>query len=74
MRSRKKENVRSVLSIHPIRKINYYTYMSNAGSRAVRGLLAKEDVTFFHDLAIVAQKAMQADAEKAMIVFMGTKG
>ena len=57
-----------------IRKINYYTYMSNAGSRAVRELLAKEDVTFFHDLAIVAQKAMQADAEKAMIVFMGTKG
>ena len=53
-----------------IRKINYYTYMSNAGSRAVRELLAKEDVTFFHDLAIVAQKAMQADAEKAMTVFM----
>ena len=47
--------------------------MSNAGSRAVRGLLAKEDVTFFHDLAIVAQKAMQADAEKAMIVFMAPK-
>ena len=57
-----------------IRKINYYTYMSNAGSRAVRELLAKEDVTFFHDLAIVAQKAMQADAEKAMVVFMGPKG
>ena len=54
-----------------IRKINYYTYMSNAGSRAVRGLLAKEDVTFFHDLAFAAQKAMQADAEKAMTVFMG---
>ena len=55
-----------------IRKINYYTYMSNAGSRAVRELLAKEDVTFFHDLAFAAQKAMQADAEKAMIVFMRT--
>ena len=52
-----------------IRKINYYTYMSNAGSRAVRELLAKEDVTFFHDLAFAAQKAMQADAEKAMTVF-----
>ena len=52
-----------------IRKINYYTYMSNAGSRAVRDLLAKEDVTFFHDLAFAAQKAMQADAEKAMTVF-----
>ena len=56
-----------------IRKINYYTYMSNAGSRAVRELLAKEDVTFFHDLAIVAQKAMQADAEKAMTVLMAPK-
>ena len=56
-----------------IRKINYYTYMSNAGSRAVRELLAKEDVTFFHDLAFAAQKAMQADAEKAMIVFMAPK-
>ena len=43
------------------------------GSRAVRELLAKEDVTFFHDLAIVAQKAMQADAEKAMTVFMAPK-
>ena len=53
-----------------IRKINYYTYMSNAGSRAVREILAKEDVTFFHDLAFAAQKAMQADAEKAMNVFM----
>jgi len=53
-----------------IRKINYYTYMSNAGSRAVRDLLAKEDVTFFHDLAFAAQKAMQADAENAMNVFM----
>ena len=41
-------------------------------SRAVRELLAKEDVTFFHDLAFAAQKAMQADAEKAMIVFMRT--
>ena len=53
-----------------IRKINYYTYMSNAGSRAVRDLRAKGDVTFFHDLAFAAQKAMQADAEKAMNVFM----
>ena len=53
-----------------IRKINYYTYMSNAGSRAVRECLAAGDVTFFHDLAFAAQKAMQADAERAMTVFM----
>ena len=34
------------------------------------GFPLKEDVTFFHDLAFAAQKAMQADAEKAMNVFM----
>lgn len=54
-----------------LRKINYYSYMSKAGTNAVRELLEKEDVTFFHDLALAAQKAMQADAEKAMRVFAG---
>ena len=34
-------------------------------------LLAKEDVTFFHDLALAAQNAMQADADRAMRVFAG---
>ena len=54
-----------------LRKINYYSYMSKAGTNAVRELLEKEDVTFFHDLALAAQKAMQTDAEKAMRVFAG---
>ena len=54
-----------------LRKINYYSYMSKAGTNAVKELLEKEDVTFFHDLALAAQKAMQADAEKAMRVFAG---
>lgn len=54
-----------------LRKINYYSYMSNAGVRAVRDLLQKEDVTFFHDLALAAERAMEADAEKAMRVFSG---
>ncbi len=54
-----------------LRKINYYSYMSRAGVTAVRELLAKEDVTFFHDLALAAQNAMEADAEKAMRVFAG---
>lgn len=54
-----------------LRKINYYSYMSKAGTTAVRELLEKEDVTFFHDLALAAQKAMEADAEKAMRVFAG---
>ena len=54
-----------------LRKINYYTYMSNAGVKAVKEMLEKEDVTFFHDLALAAQNAMSADVEKAMRVFAG---
>lgn len=54
-----------------LRKINYYSYMSRAGVTAVRELLEKKDVTFFHDLALAAQKAMSADAEKAMRIFRG---
>ena len=52
-----------------IRKINYYSYMSKAGVAAVSALLETEDVTFFHDLALSAQTAMCADAEKAMRIF-----
>ena len=54
-----------------LRKINYYSYMSKAGTSAVKELLEREDVTFFHDLALAAEKAMEADAEKAMRVFAG---
>lgn len=54
-----------------LRKINYYSYMSKAGTQAVKELLARENVTFFHDLALAAKKAMEADAEKAMRVFAG---
>ena len=52
-----------------VRKINYFSYMSNAGTRAVRALLEREDVTYFHDLALTAQNAMAEDVEKAMRVF-----
>ena len=45
--------------------------MSKAGVTAVKELLAQEDVTFFHDLALAAEKAMEADAEKALRVFAG---
>ena len=34
-----------------LRKINYYSYMSKAGANGVKELLAKGDVTFFHDIA-----------------------
>lgn len=54
-----------------LRKVNYYSYMSRAGTNAVREKLAREEVTFFHDLALAAQKAMERDAEKAMKVFAG---
>ena len=54
-----------------LRKINYYSYMARAGVTAVKDLLAREDVTFFHDLALAAQNAMEADAEKAMRIFAG---
>lgn len=52
-----------------LRKINYYSYMSKAGTNAVKAMLDAEDVTFFHDLALAAQQAMEADAAKAMCVF-----
>lgn len=54
-----------------LRKINYYSYMSKAGTNAVKAMLEAEDVTFFHDLALAAQQAMEADAEKAMRIFSG---
>lgn len=56
-----------------LRKINYYSYMSKAGANGVKELLAKGDVTFFHDIALAAEKAMEADVEKAMRIFAGLK-
>ncbi len=52
-----------------IRKINYYSYMSKAGVAAVQEKLAAENVTFFHDLALEAQKAMEHDAKRALEIF-----
>ncbi len=54
-----------------IRKINYYSYMAKAGVNAVKAMLDNEDVTFYHDLALAAQKAMEENAAKAMKVFAG---
>ena len=54
-----------------LRKINYYSYMSKAGTNAVKNLLEREEITFFHDLALAAEKAMEADAEKALRMFAG---
>lgn len=52
-----------------IRKINYYSYMSKAAVNAVKTMLDMDDVTFYHDLALVAQHAMQQNVETAMKVF-----
>lgn len=52
-----------------IRKINYYSYMSNAGAKAAKQLLDTQEVTFFHDIADAAAKAMKEDVRKAMNVF-----
>lgn len=52
-----------------IRKINYYSYMSKAGTLAAAEFLKAQEVTFYHDVALAAQKAMEADAEKAIRLF-----
>lgn len=52
-----------------IRKINYYSYMSNAGTKAVEKILETREITFFHDIAETAQKAMKEDVRKAMDIF-----
>lgn len=52
-----------------IRKINYYSYMSKDGVSAVKAMLKAQDVTFFHDLALAAQTAMEENVLWAMRVF-----
>ena len=42
-----------------IRKINYYSYMSKAAVSASQEMLNTQDVTFWHDLALTAQQAME---------------
>lgn len=55
-----------------IRKINYYTYMTLAGGRAVKeamdGMEAEENV-FFHDIPGIAVRAMEENVKKAIQVF-----
>lgn len=52
-----------------IRKINYFSYMSNAGVRAVKELLNEKEVKYFHDLANAAVGAMEEDVLNAMAMF-----
>ncbi len=57
-----------------VRKINYYSYMANAGVKAVKEFLSEEDVVFYHDIDRVAQEKMMADALTAMKVFSESTG
>lgn len=52
-----------------IRKINYFSYMSNAGVKAVKKLLEEKEVKYFHDLANAAVDAMEEDVLHAMAMF-----
>lgn len=52
-----------------IRKINYFSYMSNAGVRGVKKLLEEKEVKYFHELANAAVDAMEQDVLSAMAMF-----
>lgn len=55
-----------------IRKINYYTYMTLAGGKAVKEAMdqkgADENV-FFHDIPMIATEAMKENVKEAIRVF-----
>ena len=55
-----------------VRKINYYTYMTLAGGKAVKEALDKksaDEMIFYHDIPGIAIKAMQENIEEAINVF-----
>ena len=55
-----------------IRKINYYTYMTLAGGRAVKEALdqkSPDENVFFHDIPMIAVEAMKENVKEAIQVF-----
>ena len=55
-----------------IRKINYYTYMSLAGGKAVKEAMDKVKVgenVFYHDIPLIGIKAMKEDIINAIRIF-----
>ena len=55
-----------------VRKINYYTYMTLAGGKAVREALDKmctDDNVFYHDIPLIAMEAMKENVQDAIEVF-----
>ena len=55
-----------------IRKINYYTYMTLSGGRAVKEALdqkSPDENVFFHDIPMIAVEAMKDNVKEAIQVF-----
>lgn len=55
-----------------IRKINYYTYMTLTGGRAVKEALdqkSPDENVFFHDIPMIAVEAMKENVKEAIQVF-----
>lgn len=55
-----------------IRKINFYTYMVLAGGKAVKEAMQEKEegeLTFFHDIPIIATNAMKEEVKKAILTF-----
>lgn len=55
-----------------IRKVNYYTYMTLTGGKAVKAALDRKkegEPVFFHDIPLIAEKAMRQDIIDAIRIF-----
>lgn len=55
-----------------IRKINYYTYMTLAGGKAVKEAMdqkGSDENVFFHDIPMIAVRAMKENVKQAIRVF-----
>lgn len=55
-----------------IRKINYYTYMSLAGGKAIKDYInskSENDNIFYHDIPLIAIEAMKEDVKNAIRIF-----
>ena len=53
-------------------KINYYTYMTMEGAKAVKSRIAEKndgEPIFFHDLSLCATKAMKENVKEAIRIF-----
>ena len=57
-----------------IGKINYYSYMSYAGYAEAKSIVEQKDADFFHNLALGAQKAMEANVIRTLKVFSNMGG